>query len=800
MSSKRWKFLLPEVLIGAIRKIGMVCLMWFSLGEPSWAIDPDPNPEPNDCVNDVVGSIQGSPADLLFGQSATVNWSVSRPSNCPAVLKLGPDQFNETLISPSGSRVVTPGYLGTHVWYVRATYAGLSRIVASTALRVGCRPLPSDTIVRIEGSDASWRCLLVQALEAGNKTIVLSPDVDMPWFNDTVRVKPNTILTSNPNYPNPATAVRTPTSLGPAIRTDASGRPKPLFLVSCEVAQAGPVVFDGFRLIGPHWNPVTGDENKRVTGIYVRSCDNVKITNMEIAGWSGQGVYVKDPDNVNSVPSQVQVTDSYIHHNQFEDGYGYGVESTDGAQVLIERNVFNFNRHAIAGGGADGGSFAFGVNGTGYTARNNLVLRGGGYHQNEATGKVWQTHQFDMHGTESCIEIHLSFGIFGSIEIAELYHSGCGQAGRNLLYVNNAFQYRTGTAIKLRGRSYLSSVMLENVFPRSESESMVQNRGPSTFPPMQKVNNTVNYDTAGKYGVCDINGDGTDDLFLATGVNWWWSPGGKMPWSFLRQDYARLEDVGLGDFDGDGRCDVLTGNPFRISRGARADWQEMPGGHGADMQSLRFADFNGDGRTDIFRRDPEGRWFIVSPGVFDWTEINNSVVPLSELRLGDFNGDRVADVVAPVGGNWKVSYGGVTAWQQLNRIRGESLRNYVIGDINGNGIDDVLRYRFLVRQSALPSGSPPGLGDKGIWEVTWDGRGTNWIALNTYTSPGNENMNVPVPGFVGRFENNDGQVQKRLLIAPPAATYEFGLLSRRYRGRTLNVSTGALEFHGDVQY
>lgn len=47
------------------------------------------------------------------------------------------------------------------------------------------------------------------------------------------------------------------------------------------------------------------------------------------------------------------------------------MQASDGAYVLIERNVFDWNRHSIAGDGKMG---------TGYLAYRNLILTNGGVH------------------------------------------------------------------------------------------------------------------------------------------------------------------------------------------------------------------------------------------------------------------------------------------------------------------------------------------------------------------------------------------------------------------------------------
>jgi hypothetical protein len=68
---------------------------------------------------------------------------------------------------------------------------------------------------------------------------------------------------------------------------------------------------------------------------------------------------------------------NFIHHNQ-RSGLGYGVVFHTGADALVEANVFDWNRHSIAG--------SRGFPGASYEACYNLVL-------GNANG-----HYFDMHG------------------------------------------------------------------------------------------------------------------------------------------------------------------------------------------------------------------------------------------------------------------------------------------------------------------------------------------------------------------------------------------------------------------
>ncbi len=93
------------------------------------------------------------------------------------------------------------------------------------------------------------------------------------------------------------------------------------------------------------------------------------VDNCEIWGW-GHGAVQLGKGAVDA-----HIHHNYIHHNQ-RAALGYGVV-LDRAVALIESNVFDYNRHAIA---------ATGRPGTSYEAANNLV----GEHANG--------HLFDMHG------------------------------------------------------------------------------------------------------------------------------------------------------------------------------------------------------------------------------------------------------------------------------------------------------------------------------------------------------------------------------------------------------------------
>ncbi len=95
---------------------------------------------------------------------------------------------------------------------------------------------------------------------------------------------------------------------------------------------------------------------------------NLEIDNCDISAFSQSGIELVDGDFHH-------VHHNYIHHCQY-NGLGYGI-SLSRASAIIEYNLFDSNRHSIAGTGQPGCS---------YIARHNVELG------------VSLSHCFDMHG------------------------------------------------------------------------------------------------------------------------------------------------------------------------------------------------------------------------------------------------------------------------------------------------------------------------------------------------------------------------------------------------------------------
>ncbi len=162
-------------------------------------------------------------------------------------------------------------------------------------------------------------------------------------------------------------------------------------------------------------------------------CDVPKLTvdNCEISGFSHAGIYLRGGDGH-------YIHHNYIHHCQY-NGLGYGVCHAD-AQSVIEYNLFNWNRHSIAGTGQPGCS---------YTARHNVEL-----------GESL-SHCFDMHGGRD-------------------RNDGTNIAGTTIRIENNTF----GAArlpIKIRGVPEQRCDVTKNWFPNHRSPSDAVVAGNKTY-------------------------------------------------------------------------------------------------------------------------------------------------------------------------------------------------------------------------------------------------------------------------------------------------------------------------------
>jgi hypothetical protein len=218
-------------------------------------------------------------------------------------------------------------------------------------------------------------------------------------------------------------------------------------------------------------------------------------------------------------------------------------------------------------------------------------------------------------------------------------------------------------------------------------------------------------------GTGDFNGDGRDDVLWRNNngqiTDWLGQPGGGFASNFENVN-ANVDlswhIVGTGDFDGDGRDDILWRNDSgrvtnwlgQTNGGFTSNFANADANAGLDWHIVGTGDFNGDGYDDVLWRNDNGQitdWLGQAGGGFasNFDDLNANVdLGWHIAGTGDFNGDGRDDIL------WRHDSGRVTNW--LGQANGGFVSNFAnadanagldwhivaTGDYNGDGRDDVL--------------------------------------------------------------------------------------------------------------
>ncbi|MBK7860792.1 MAG: VCBS repeat-containing protein [Archangiaceae bacterium] len=684
---------------------------------PGGPVQPPPvDPHPIDCA-DVTGTLTASQTSVRLGAPVVLAWSVVQ-SSCNEVLTL------------SGEPVSRAGALTVPAVVDTVSLQLGTRVLARVDLAI---TVPS--VVRIGPATAAAREVFIYAVKTANTKVLLQQDLelDLSWRQE-IAVAGGVSIESERlplNRLEQLQGTQRPTArdsnhLGPRLFSTTLTEGHLLVL------KGDDITLRGFRLEGPD----QGISDKLGSGVTMNARKNIEIDNLEVSGWGSSGISMSNealwPGQPYEVPSRVTVPDDiwihdcFIHHNQHAPGgFGYGICVGTGARARVEHNVFDFNRHSLTSDGHAGVE---------YVAFENLILKGGGYHETDTAGITWTTHSFDVHGDDDC-------WIIGD--------KNCGNAGFQYLVERNAFQYSAGNAFKLRGTPVHDATLKDNVFAHPTLGSAVDKTTHAPDPVL--IGNTVGLDTFGQYGVCDFDGDGYDDLFLATGRTWWFASGGRLQWTFLASRDDQLASLRFGDFDRDGKCDVFRAAAFggwQIATGGTGQWARLPGGNAFPLDQLAFHDFDADGFTDIFRRDPNGQWLIYDTRTGAPRSINSSSAPMSGLRFADFDADGRTDVAAVVGGVWKWSRSGTALWAVLNP-RYSDLTGVISGSVDAQPGDD------LVRRTELGAVDSLGNASWARFQISSGGRGPwvdlVWLRYPAVSQGPGEVYFSPTAVFSGRF-------------------------------------------------
>ncbi|MBM4444527.1 MAG: right-handed parallel beta-helix repeat-containing protein [Chloroflexi bacterium] len=179
------------------------------------------------------------------------------------------------------------------------------------------------------------------------------------------------------------------------------------------------VTFNGIRLQGPDGNIGSSGSAPLIDGIYSAGKTGLVVENCEIYNWPYAGIaYYSDRLPGLGSPSKAYIHHNYIHHCR-RSGLGYGVQ-IGASSALIEANIFDYCRHAIAG--------ERGYPASNYEARFNIV-------EPHMTNTM-----FDMHGGNDDPSWGFDNGPDRSVP-----------AGGTILIHHNTFKSRSQISVGIRG-------------------------------------------------------------------------------------------------------------------------------------------------------------------------------------------------------------------------------------------------------------------------------------------------------------------------------------------------------------
>jgi hypothetical protein len=248
------------------------------------------------------------------------------------------------------------------------------------------------------------------------------------------------------------------------------------------------------------------------------------------------------------------------------------------------------------------------------------------------------------------------------------------------------------------------------------AELRVYINGGGTVPAFSKK--TVNTTGCHNTRVGDVNGDGYPDVLCANyldhpPVELWLNQPPALAlnqWQYISVDSTRTKlasgypafGLAFGDIDRDGRADIVSGKYFYRNPGGdlTAPWARTTFPVGAD--AMLVLDVDGDGQSDVIAQAlPNVYWFKPNADGSQWTARAVATLPATSHTNGQ--GYRLARIVAGSSkpqivfttgdGVWYLRIPDTPTtgtWPSVKIAAGTSEDVLAVGDIDGDGLDDVV--------------------------------------------------------------------------------------------------------------
>jgi hypothetical protein len=159
--------------------------------------------------------------------------------------------------------------------------------------------------------------------------------------------------------------------------------------------------------------------------------------------------------------------------------------------------------------------------------------------------------------------------------------------------------------------------------------------------------------------------------------------------------------VAVGDFNGDGKLDLATafhalfGSGVAVALGTGTGTFSAPSSYtvGYSPNSVAVGDVNGDGKLDLVTGNTNDVSVLLGNGTgsFGAAQYYAASSGIASVALADFNGDGKLDIVGANGGGVSMLFGTGTGsfWPPVNVAAASNPVGVVVGDFNGDGDPDI---------------------------------------------------------------------------------------------------------------
>ncbi len=193
----------------------------------------------------------------------------------------------------------------------------------------------------------------------------------------------------------------------------------------------------------------------------------------------------------------------------------------------------------------------------------------------------------------------------------------------------------------------------------------------------------------------------------------------------------------FGDFDGDGRTDVIAlhGALIDVSWGGISPWQTI-NVTASNLSDMAVGDFDGDGRADLFLAT--GTLWFFAPGGKNWSLLGSFTDRRAQVLFGDFRHAGHTQILRIHGGHWELGeiVSGTLVFTVLpGPAQADSVDGLVVGDFEGSGFADEVA-RTNPQTGAWEYTRPTGFPTFADWRPLRNDPGAAGIRLAKRGLPG----------------------------------------------------------------